>query len=72
MTALLDEVWSLQVDDALRLERLNARHQQFGRSRSEALAWIAQTDEPNARLILAQAHRANRQVRWSPASNQFI
>ncbi len=71
-TALLDEVWSLQIDDALRVDRLNARHQRYGRSEANAKAWIAQTDEPNARLILAQAHRANRQVRWSAASNQFI
>jgi pantothenate kinase len=72
VTAMLDEVWSLQVDDTVRLERLTARHQQFGRTAEEAKAWIAQTDEPNARQIGAQAHRADRQVHWSPASSQFV
>lgn len=71
VTALLDEVWYLQVDDALRLERLRERHQRHGRSRAQALAWIAHTDEPNARLIEAQAHRAHAQVRWLAATNQF-
>jgi pantothenate kinase len=59
---LLDEVWYLQVDPALRLERLAQRHQQFGRSREQALAWIASTDEPNARRIEACSHRAQRQI----------
>ena len=72
VTALLDEVWSLQVDDTLRLERLSERHQRFGRSEAQTKAWIDQTDEPNARVILAQAHRAHRQVRWSPDTHQFI
>ena len=60
---LLDEVWYVEVDDALRVERLVRRHQQFGRSREEALAWVAQTDEPNARRIAATRARAHRVVR---------
>ncbi|MEY4980606.1 MAG: Uridine kinase [Pseudomonadota bacterium] len=60
---LLDEVWYLQVDAGLRLERLAQRHQQFGRSREQALAWIASTDEPNARRIEATSHRAQRCIR---------
>ena len=68
---LLDEVWYLQVDAALRLERLTARHVQFGRSREQALAWIAQTDEPNARRIEACAHRASRTVHWNEAQGLF-
>jgi pantothenate kinase len=68
---LLDEVWYLQVDADLRLARLTARHVQFGRTREQALAWIAQTDEPNARRIEASAHRAHRRVSWNGASGQF-
>ncbi len=68
---LLDEVWYLQVDAALRLERLTARHVQFGRSREQALAWIAQTDEPNARRIEACAHRSSRTVHWNEARGLF-
>jgi pantothenate kinase len=68
---LLDEVWYLQVDPALRLERLAARHEQFGRSREQALAWIATTDEPNARRIEACMHRAHRRVAWDAATACF-
>lgn len=71
VAGLLDEVWYLQVDADLRLERLAARHMQFGRTRAQALAWIAQTDEPNARRIEASAHRAQRTVAWEPTSNRY-
>lgn len=65
---LLDEVWYVEVDDALRVERLVRRHQQFGRSFEEARAWVEQTDEPNARRIAATRERAHRVVRVaSPA-----
>ncbi|MDR6857829.1 nucleoside/nucleotide kinase family protein [Variovorax guangxiensis] len=60
---LLDEVWFVEVDDALRVERLVRRHQQFGRSAEEARAWVAQTDEPNARRIAATRERAHRVIR---------
>ena len=60
---LLDEAWYVEVDDALRVERLVRRHQAFGRSREQALAWVAQTDEPNARRIAATRERANRVIR---------
>jgi pantothenate kinase len=60
---LLDEVWFVEVDDALRVERLVRRHQQFGRSAAQARAWVAQTDEPNARRIAATRERAHRTIR---------
>ncbi|AOW12846.1 nucleoside/nucleotide kinase family protein [Hydrogenophaga crassostreae] len=69
--AHLDEVWYLQVETGLRLERLAQRHQQFGRSRAEALAWIAQTDEPNARRIEACRTRAHRQLVWDTAHGGY-
>ena len=62
--AFLDEVWYVDVDDALRIERLAARHQQFGRSRDEAIAWVNNTDEPNARLIATGKQHANLVFRW--------
>jgi pantothenate kinase len=68
---LLDEVWYLQVDPDLRLERLAARHEQFGRGREQALAWIATTDEPNARRIEACMQRALRRVAWDAATACF-
>jgi len=61
---LLDEVWYVEVDDRLRVDRLTQRHEQFGRSAEEAAAWVAGTDEPNARLIEASRARASFVFRW--------
>ena len=46
--AHMDAVWYLHVDDELRRQRLLERHMRFGRTRDAALAWMAQSDEPNA------------------------
>ena len=46
--ASLDAVWYLDVDDTLRQQRLLERHMRYGRTREQALAWMAQSDEPNA------------------------
>jgi pantothenate kinase len=62
---LLDEVWYVDVDDALRLGRLTRRHEQFGRSAEDAAAWVAGTDEPNARLIEASRVRASFVFNWN-------
>jgi len=62
---LLDEVWYVDVDDALRVDRLTRRHVQFGRSAEDAAAWVAGSDEPNARLIEASRARASFVFRWS-------
>ena len=64
---LLDDSWYVDVDAALRLERLARRHERFGRSRDEALAWVAGTDEPNARVIEAARARARWTFRWDGA-----
>ncbi len=61
----LDEVWYLDVDEALRHQRLLARHIHFGRSRERALSWIASTDEPNAVRIASTRHKADLCVPWS-------
>ena len=63
--AMLDEVWYVDIDDAVREERLVRRHQQFGRSAEEARAWVASTDAPNARLIAATRVRAQHVLPWS-------
>lgn len=49
--ALLDEVWFVGVPDALRRERLVARHVRFGKSPAAAAAWVDVVDEPNAVLV---------------------
>ena len=63
--ALLDEVWYVEVDDAMRTDRLVQRHERFGRSAQAARDWVAGTDESNARLIAATRARAQHLFRWS-------
>jgi pantothenate kinase len=63
--AMLDEVWYVDIDDAVREARLVRRHQQFGRSAEEARAWVESTDAPNARLIAATRARAHHLLPWS-------
>lgn len=66
VAALLDEIWYVEVDPKLRLERLIARHMQFGRSLQEAQAWTQSTDEPNARLIESTLGRVHYKVLPAP------
>jgi hypothetical protein len=49
--AEIDEVWYIDVDDKLRLERLTKRHQNYGKNYEEAFAWANGTDERNAELV---------------------
>jgi pantothenate kinase len=65
VSGLLDEVWYVNAPDTVRRERLAARHRRFGRSAAEALAWVQQSDEPNARLIEATRVRAHWEVAWT-------
>lgn len=51
--AELDEVWFLDADDEVRRSRLVRRHVFFGKAPAEAEAWVAQVDEPNARLVVS-------------------
>ena len=49
--AALSEVWYVEADVGVRLERLLARHVEFGKTPAEARAWVAAVDEPNTRLV---------------------
>lgn len=62
---LLDEVWYLDVDEDLRIERLVQRHQRFGRSREDAVRWASVVDGPNATLIATTRDRAHAVVTLS-------
>jgi len=55
----LNEIWYLQVDDDLRLQRLVARHVEFGKDPHFALIWASGSDEANARLIEESCKRAH-------------
>ncbi|MGN9779114.1 nucleoside/nucleotide kinase family protein [Micromonospora sp. H33] len=60
---LLHEAWFLDLDAELRLRRLTARHEAYGRSPEEARAWACGSDEANAALVAATADRADLVVR---------
>ncbi|MFC7492726.1 MULTISPECIES: nucleoside/nucleotide kinase family protein [unclassified Nocardioides] len=57
--AEIDVVWHLTLDDDVRRERLVARHVLFGKSPTEARAWVARVDEANAVLVEAARDRAD-------------
>lgn len=59
---LLDECWYLDLPDAVRLERLVARHERFGKSPDAARAWALGPDAANAALIAQGRGRASRIV----------
>jgi pantothenate kinase len=60
---LLDEVWFVEVDDAIRVPRLIARHIAFGKSPDEAREWVMRSDEANAAVVAATRGRADVVVR---------
>jgi pantothenate kinase len=64
--ALLDEVWFIEVDEQVRLDRLAARHIAYGRSPAEAAARARGSDQRNADLIAATRHRADLVVQLTP------
>ncbi len=49
----LAEVWFVETDETLRLERLLARHVAFGKTDAEARLWMDRVDGPNARRVAA-------------------
>lgn len=56
---LLDEIWFLDVDPAVRSERLVARHVVFGKDPEAAARWVAAIDEPNAARVAARRSAAD-------------
>lgn len=65
-SAHFDEVWYLRPREALRRNRLLQRHLTHGRSATAAEAWISGNDDPNAHLVAATAHRADKLVTDRP------
>src|SRR3954469_24764847 len=60
--AELDEVWFLDVPDAVRRSRLVARHAAYGKTVTEAEEWVARVDDANAALVLPTRSRGDRVV----------
>jgi pantothenate kinase len=61
--ALLDEVWFVEIDQAMRVSRLIARHIEFGKSPDAAVEWVTRSDEANAAIVAATRSRADVVVR---------
>ncbi|MFC0096487.1 nucleoside/nucleotide kinase family protein [Micromonospora marina] len=60
---LVHQVWFLDLDAELRLRRLTARHEAYGKSPEQARAWALGSDEENARLVAGTAGHADLVVR---------
>jgi pantothenate kinase len=60
ISPLLDECWYVEPGDDVRLQRLVARHQRFGRSLEEARDRSYGSDGRNAELIAATRSKATR------------
>ena len=58
----MDAVWFVASEETVRVERLVARHIQFGKSPHEARAWVATTDQRNSELVAATVGRADRLI----------
>ncbi|MGW4100283.1 nucleoside/nucleotide kinase family protein [Mycobacterium sp. NPDC004974] len=59
VAAEIDEIWYCAIQDEVRVARLVARHINFGKPAEVAQRWVAEVDEPNARLVAATASRAD-------------
>ncbi|UIX28807.1 nucleoside/nucleotide kinase family protein [Streptomyces sp. GQFP] len=64
----LDEVWFCELDEQERLHRLIARHEEFGKTHEEAVAWVLRSDQPNAELVTATLARADLVVQTDGAA----
>lgn len=60
---LLDVTVFIELEGGIRQQRLIERHMRFGKSRGDATSWALGTDERNARVIEATAHRADHVLR---------
>ncbi len=59
LAPVLDEVWYVDLPDAVRLARLVARHAAYGKTVEQASAWAHGSDQANADLVAATRGRAD-------------
>ncbi|NHC14893.1 nucleoside/nucleotide kinase family protein [Motilibacter deserti] len=57
--AAIREVWYVDLDEDVRLDRLVARHERFGKAPEAARAWVREVDQVNADLIAATRGQAD-------------
>jgi pantothenate kinase len=58
----IDTVWFVASDEHQRVERLVARHIEFGKTPDEARAWVADIDGRNADLVATTLAKADRVI----------
>lgn len=58
----MDAVWFVASDERERIERLVARHVEFGKTDEDARAWVATTDQRNSELVAGTARKADRVI----------
>ena len=58
----MDRVWFVESAESLRLDRLVARHVEFGKPPGAARAWVADVDQVNAALVSPTARAADRVI----------
>jgi pantothenate kinase len=58
----MDAVWFVASGESERIERLVARHIEFGKTPEEARAWVATTDQRNSELVAGTVGRADRVI----------
>jgi pantothenate kinase len=58
----MDAVWFVAGDDEVRIDRLMARHERFGKTPQAARSWVAGVDQANADLVAATAGAADRVI----------
>lgn len=64
--AAIDEVWFIGLPSDIRRDRLVRRHEEHGKSRSEAAEWVDNVDERNAELVARSAENANLFIELAP------
>jgi pantothenate kinase len=60
--AAMDTVWFVSAEETTRIERLVARHVEFGKKPDAARVWVAETDQLNADLVSGTRTRADRVI----------
>ncbi|MGA0079778.1 MAG: nucleoside/nucleotide kinase family protein [Candidatus Nanopelagicus sp.] len=59
VAAELTEIWYININDGVRIDRLVKRHEFYGKDKDSALNWATGTDEINAKIVESTAAKAD-------------
>ena len=59
VAAELTEIWYININDDVRIDRLVKRHEFYGKDKDSALNWATGTDEINAKIVESTAVKAD-------------